>query len=94
MSDKINIIFFGTPEYSLVTLKALFEKEDVRVCGVVTKIDTESGRGQKIVPSPVKAFCVENNIPCFQPKSLKKQTTGDSGVLQCMGSQSQTQHSN
>lgn len=73
MSDKINIIFFGTPEYSLVTLKALFEKEDVKVCGVVTKIDAESGRGQKIVPSPVKAFCVENNIPCFQPKSLKKQ---------------------
>ncbi len=73
MSDKINIIFFGTPEYSLVTLKALFKKEDVRVCGVVTKIDKENGRGQKIVPSPVKAFCVENNIPCFQPKSLKKQ---------------------
>ena len=74
MSDKINIIFFGTPDYSLVTLKALFEKEDVCVCGVVTKQDKESGRGQKIVPSPVKAFCIENNIPCFQPKSLKKET--------------------
>ena len=40
---------------------------------VVTQPDRPSGRGHKLTPSPIKVFAQENNIPVFQPKSIRKE---------------------
>ncbi len=71
--EKINILFFGTPEYSVKTLETLFNKENINVVATITKEDKKQGRGQTVLPSPVKIFCNKFDIPCFQPKSLKKE---------------------
>lgn len=70
---KTNILFWGTPDYSVETLETLFNKENINVVAVITKEDKKQGRGQKILSSPVKNFCNKFNIPCFQPKSLRKE---------------------
>lgn len=59
----------GTPEFAVPSLSALYETENV-VC-VVTQPDRPKGRGQKLLPSPVKIFAEEKNIPVLQPQKIK-----------------------
>lgn len=59
----------GTPEFSVPTLKSLHEKYDIPV--VVTVPDKPKGRGQKMMPSPVKAAAEGLGIRVLQPVSLK-----------------------
>ena len=67
--EKFKIIFMGTPEFAVPTLSALYEREEI-VC-VVTQPDRPRGRGQKLLPSPVKEFALEKNIPILQPTKIK-----------------------
>ena len=67
----MNIIFAGTPEFAVSSLKGLVQS-DHRVIAVYTQPDRPAGRGRKLGTSPVKRFAEENNIPVFQPESLKK----------------------
>ncbi|MBE0652504.1 MAG: methionyl-tRNA formyltransferase, partial [Bacteroidales bacterium] len=64
------IIFLGTPEFAVAPLKHLVDN-GFYVAAVVTAPDKPAGRGQKLTPSPVKLFALENNIPVFQPFKLK-----------------------
>lgn len=66
----MNIIFMGTPEFSLPSLKFLLESKH-KILAVVTQPDKVRGRGQKVSFTPVKQFAVENNIPVYQPEKLK-----------------------
>ena len=66
----MKIIFMGTPDFSIPSLKILLEsKHDV--LAVVTASDKQRGRGRKISSTPVKKFAIENNIPVLQPEKLK-----------------------
>ena len=65
----IKIIFMGTPEFAVPSLKALTEK--FRVVCVVTQPDKPRGRGHKLQPPPVKIFAEENNLPVIQPPKVK-----------------------
>ena len=65
---KIKIIFFGTPDFAVKSLKAINDNFDV-VC-VVTSQDKKSGRGLKMNESRVKRFSSDNNIPIKQPENL------------------------
>jgi methionyl-tRNA formyltransferase len=65
---KIKIIFFGTPDFAVKSLKAINDNFDV-VC-VVTSQDKKSGRGLKMNESEVKRFSSDNNIPIKQPENL------------------------
>lgn len=69
----MKIIFMGTPEFSIPSLKILLESTH-KILAVVTQPDRERGRGQKISFTPVKQFAVENNIPVYQPEKLKGNT--------------------
>ena len=69
----IKVIFMATPEISINALDALNKSEDFEVCAVVTQCDKPAGRGNKIQFSPVKKYAIENNIPVFQPKSIRKE---------------------
>ena len=69
---NIRILFMGTPEFAGFSLKTLIENE-YNVVSVVTRADTKKDRGQKIKFSPVKEIAIENNLPVFQPESLKEE---------------------
>ncbi len=65
----LKVIFMGTPEFAVPTLKLLIEKHNV--VGVVTQPDRPKGRGKKMLAPPVKEIALENNIPVFQPEKIR-----------------------
>lgn len=64
------IVFMGTPDFAVASLKALVDG-GYQVVGVVTMPDKPAGRGYEIKYSPVKSFALEHNIPLLQPEKLK-----------------------
>lgn len=68
----MRIVFFGTPQFAVPTLKALIEHSDFEVVAVVTQPDKRRGRGSEMIPSAVKKVAVENDIAVWQPKRIKK----------------------
>ncbi len=60
----------GTPDFSVPCLEALIKSEN-EVVGVFTQPDKPKGRGYELTPPPVKVCAVENDIPVFQPKSMR-----------------------
>ena len=66
----MRIIFMGTPDFAVASLKALLDAGE-SVVAVVTTPDKPAGRGQKIHQSAVKEFAVANNIPVLQPEKLR-----------------------
>ena len=66
----MNIIFAGTPQFSVAALEALIASEH-NVCAVYTQPDRQSGRGRKIKFSEVKQCALEHNIPVEQPLNFK-----------------------
>lgn len=66
----MRILFMGTPDFALFSLKALVESgEDV--IGVVTQPDKPRGRGYALMPPPIKVYALEQNLPVYQPATLK-----------------------
>jgi methionyl-tRNA formyltransferase len=66
---KYRIIFFGSPEFAIPSLEALYEKEEV--IAVVTQPDKPKGRGLKPSPSPVKAWASSKGLKVLEPIRLK-----------------------
>lgn len=66
----MKIVFMGTPDFAIPSLKILLENHH-QILAVVTTPDKERGRGQKITFTAVKQFGIENNIPVYQPEKLK-----------------------
>ncbi len=69
---KNKIIFMGTPDFAVESLKILI-KSNYNILGVVTATDKKRGRGKKISFSPIKNFAIKKNIPVHQPKNLKSE---------------------
>ena len=66
----MRILFMGTPDFALFSLKALVESgEDV--ISVITQPDKPRGRGYTLTPPPVKVYALEQNLPVNQPATLK-----------------------
>ena len=68
----MKIVFFGTPDFAVPTLEKLLENKDFQVMSVVTQPDKRRERGNKLTPSPVKAFATDHHIPVWQPERVKK----------------------
>lgn len=66
---ETRIVFFGTPEFALQTLDSLHKS--FTVAAVVTQPDRPSGRGKKMLPSPVKLRAQALGIPLFQPTRIR-----------------------
>jgi len=62
----------GTPDFAIPSLKKLVEN-GFNVVAVITAPDRPRGRGQKLIPSPVKTYALENNLPVLQPTNLKSE---------------------
>ena len=69
----IKIVFFGTPDIGLKSLEYLHKSDNIEVLAVVTQPDKPAGRGHKLQASPIKKFALENGLPVFQPKSIRKE---------------------
>lgn len=67
----MNVIFMGTPEFAVPTLKKL-QKKGHNIKLVVTQPDKPSGRGKKLKKSEVNEAAEELNLPVFQPDKIKK----------------------
>ena len=66
----MRILFMGTPDFALFSLRALVEAgEDV--IGVVTQPDKPKGRGYALTPPPVKVYAMEKGLPVYQPNTLR-----------------------
>lgn len=66
----MNIIFAGTPAFSVPALQALLDSRH-RVVAVYTQPDRPAGRGRRTVESPVKQLAIQHQLPVCQPHSLK-----------------------
>jgi methionyl-tRNA formyltransferase len=66
----MRIVFAGTPEFAAEHLKALLDSP-YEIVAVYTQPDRPAGRGQKLMPSAVKALAVAHDIPVYQPQTLR-----------------------
>ena len=70
MVNALRIVFFGTPEFAVPSLRALIASRHP-VVGVVTQPDRPRGRGQRVSDSPVKQAATEHRIRVLQPERLR-----------------------
>jgi methionyl-tRNA formyltransferase len=75
-----SVIFMGTPEFAVPSLKALHE-HGFRIPLVVTQPDRPAGRGQRLSPPAVKVYAKERGLPVFQPESLRKSAEAMDQIL-------------
>lgn len=68
--DSLKIVYMGTPEFAVESLRCLVEG-GYNVVGVITMPDKPAGRGHKIQFSPVKQYALEHDLPLLQPEKLK-----------------------
>lgn len=69
-AKELRIVFMGTPEFAVPSLKALV-REGYQVVAVVTTPDKPAGRGQKLHESDVKVAARELGLPILQPEKLR-----------------------
>ncbi|MEG4028916.1 MULTISPECIES: methionyl-tRNA formyltransferase [unclassified Microcoleus] len=68
----MKIVFFGTPDFAVPTLSSLLSHPKFEVVGVVTQPDKRRGRGNQLMPSPVKDVALNHSLPVWQPRRIKK----------------------
>ena len=66
----MKILFMGTPDFAVFTLRALIDAGH-EICAVVTQPDKPRGRGYAMTPPPVKVCAAEAGIPVLQPATLR-----------------------
>ncbi|APY12679.1 methionyl-tRNA formyltransferase [Seonamhaeicola sp. S2-3] len=69
----LSIVFMGTPDFAVATLKTLVDN-DYNIVGVITAPDKPAGRGRKLNESAVKKYAKENNLNILQPTNLKSES--------------------
>ncbi|MBW4665825.1 MAG: methionyl-tRNA formyltransferase [Chroococcus sp. CMT-3BRIN-NPC107] len=68
----MKVVFFGTPDFAIPTLKRLLENAKFEVLAAVTQPDKRRGRGNQTTASPVKTLALAHQIPVFSPQRIKK----------------------
>ncbi|TFZ33136.1 methionyl-tRNA formyltransferase, partial [Pseudomonas syringae] len=70
MPEPLRIVFAGTPEFAAEHLKALLDSTH-QIVAVYTQPERPAGRGQKLMPSPVKQLALQHDVPAMQPPTLR-----------------------
>jgi methionyl-tRNA formyltransferase len=68
--NKLRIIFMGTPRFALPSLQILVDRSE-QIAAVVTQPDRPAGRGQHIVPPPIKELALKHHLPVLQPGKVR-----------------------
>lgn len=74
-TSPMRVVFFGSPEYAVPTLRGLLAHPDVEVVLVVTQPDRPRGRRGVPLPTPAKALALEHGIEVLQPERLRRDST-------------------
>lgn len=69
--NRLRIVFCGTPQFAVPTLRHLLAKSDFEVLGVITQPDRPRGRGHEITFSAVKEVALAAHIPVHQPETIR-----------------------
>lgn len=72
---KFNVVFCGTPDFSIPSLELLYHHPQVDLKYVITMPDRPSGRGQKLTPPPVALYAKEHQITLIQTENINKEST-------------------
>lgn len=67
----MRIVFCGTPEFAVPSLRALVEATDVEVAAVVTQPDRPKGRGGEVAAPAVKLAALEAGLRVYQPEKIR-----------------------
>ena len=89
----MRIVFCGTPQFAVPTLKHLLAQPDFEIAGVITQPDRPRGRGQELSFSPVKGVAKAAHLPVHQPEKIRapeaqellKQLSPDGAVIIAYG---------
>jgi methionyl-tRNA formyltransferase len=73
----MRIVFCGTPEFAVPTLRGLLANPEFTVEAAVTQPDRPRGRGQRVSASPVKEVAAEAGVQIYQPESVKSDAAHD-----------------
>ena len=66
----LKIIYMGTPDFAVPSLKALLDSGENIVC-VITQPDRPKGRGRKLTPPPIKELALRAGLPVLQPEKIR-----------------------
>ncbi len=76
------LVFFGSPDYAVPSLRACLALPDTQVVAVVTQPDRPRGRSGAPAPTPVKAAAIEGGVPVIlQPEKVRRDTTAALAAL-------------
>src|ERR1700751_3155361 len=67
----MRLLFCGTPEFAVPTLKHLLTRAEFPVLGVISQPDRPRGRGRQISVSPVKDVALAAHLPMHQPEKIR-----------------------
>jgi len=70
----LRVVFFGTPEFALPSLRLLVTNPEIQLEAVVTQPDRPRGRGQRVSTSAVKDFALSNGIYLYQPEKIRDES--------------------
>lgn len=68
----MKILFVGTPDFAVVSLKKMVEEGNHEIVGVITAPDKPKGRGMAMAESDVKIYAKSQNIKVFEPEKIRK----------------------
>src|SRR5262249_16625194 len=68
---SVRVVFCGTPEFAVPTLKHLLAQPDFQVVSVITQPDRPRGRGMQVSASPVKEIAQAAGVPVHQPEKIR-----------------------
>jgi methionyl-tRNA formyltransferase len=72
--EALRIVFCGTPEFAVPSLRRLAERPDFSVEAVISQPDRPRGRGQRISGSPMKEAALELGLHVYQPETIKSES--------------------
>ena len=70
----LRILFCGTPEFAVPSLRALIDTAEITIDAVITQPDRPRGRGQETASPPVKGVALEAGLHVFQPEKIKSES--------------------
>lgn len=69
---KLNVVFCGTPDFSVPTLELLHQHPHVNIVGVITMPDRPAGRGQELKSPPVAEYAKLHKLPLYQVENINR----------------------
>src|SRR5215510_14395104 len=77
---ELNVIFAGSGEFGLPSLRALISRGH-RVVQVISQPDRPAGRGSKLMPTPIARFAIEQSLPIIRTENINAETLPSADLM-------------